>query len=138
YLALGGATGEEHDRGAELGVHYEIGPARHPSSRPDDQHRRRAGRQGDPGGLLYFASLNDELVLSNAPEVPHGIASDEETGEINAEGAHRHIDHAQRVAEGTDLEIHRNTWRYTRLIEQQRAQLLTYRESVLHTDLADE
>jgi len=137
-IRLGGASGEDHDRVAELGGLYVIGTARYPSSRLDDQLRGRAGRQGDPGGSVYFASLNDELVLSNAPEVPHGIASDEETGEINAEAAHRHIDHAQRVAEGTDLEIHRNTWRYTRLIEQQRAQLLTYRERVLHTDLADE
>jgi len=137
-IRLGGPSGEDHDRVAELGGLYVIGTARYPSSRLDDQLRGRAGRQGDPGGSVYFASLNDELVLSNAPEVPHGIASDEETGEIDAEGAHRHIDHAQRVAEGTDLEIHRNTWRYTRLIEQQRAQLLTYRESVLHTDLADE
>lgn len=137
-IRLGGATGEDHDRVAELGGLYVIGTARYPSSRLDDQLRGRAGRQGDPGGSVYFASLNDELVLSNAPDVPSGITADEETGEISAEAAHRHIDHAQRVAEGTDLEVHRNTWRYTRLIEQQRAELLTYRKQLLHTDLADE
>jgi preprotein translocase subunit SecA len=34
------------------------------------------------------------------------------------------------------LEIHRNTWRYTRLIEHQRKVLLEYRDDVLRTDLA--
>src|SRR5699024_3825973 len=107
-----------HDNVAELGGLDVIGTARYPSSRLDEQLRGRAGRQGDPGGSVYFASLNDELVLSNAPDVPHGITADDATGEIDSDAAQRHIDHAQRVAEGTGLEIHRNTWRYTRLIEQ--------------------
>ena len=137
-IRLGGTDEADRDRVAELGGLHVIGTARYPSSRLDDQLRGRAGRQGDPGGSVFFTSLNDELVLSSAPDVPGGIAADEETGEVNTEAAHRHIDHAQRVAEGTDLEIHRNTWRYTRLIERQRGELLTYREKLLHTDLADE
>src|SRR5699024_4856395 len=67
-----------------------------------------------------------------------GLPPDDEPGPSHAEAHHRRIDPPHRVPEGTDLEIHRNPWRYTRLIGQQRAQLLTYRESVLHTDLADE
>ncbi|HWM75044.1 MAG TPA: accessory Sec system translocase SecA2, partial [Nocardioides sp.] len=38
--------------------------------------------------------------------------------------------------EGVQLEIHRNTWRYTRLIEHQRKVLLEYRDDLLRTDLA--
>lgn len=138
-IRLGGAEGgSERERVAELGGLHVIGTARYPSSRLDDQLRGRAGRQGDPGSSVFFASLNDELVLSYAPDIPDGIAADEETGEISAEHAHRQINHAQRVAEGVDLEIHRNTWRYTRLIEHQRREVLAYRDDVLRTALASE
>jgi preprotein translocase subunit SecA len=77
-------------------------------------------------------------VLSNAPDVPEGITDDEETGEIKDPAALRQLNHAQRVAEGVDLEIHRNTWRYTRLIERQRRDLLVHRDKVLRTAYAAE
>ena len=137
-IRLGGADGADRERVAELGGLHVIGTARYPSSRLDDQLRGRAGRQGDPGSTVYFASLNDELVLSCAPDVPDGISAGDDTGEITDEGAHRHIRHAQRVAEGVAAEIHRNTWRYTRLIEHQRRSLLEHRDKVLGTDLASE
>ncbi|MEU6646543.1 accessory Sec system translocase SecA2 [Saccharomonospora sp. NPDC046836] len=137
-IRLGGADGADRERVAELGGLHVIGTARYPSSRLDDQLRGRAGRQGDPGSSVFFASLNDELVLANAPDVPDGIEADDETGEVTDQTAHRQINHAQRVAEGVDLEIHRNTWRYTRLIEHQRAELLTWRDEVLCTEAASE
>ncbi|MFD2397089.1 accessory Sec system translocase SecA2 [Prauserella oleivorans] len=137
-IRLGGADGGDRERVAELGGLHVIGTARYPSSRLDDQLRGRAGRQGDPGSSVFFASLNDELVLANAPDVPEGIEADPESGEITDPAAQRQINHAQRVAEGVDLEIHRNTWRYTRLIEHQRAELLTWRDEVLRTEKAKE
>jgi preprotein translocase subunit SecA len=136
-IRLGGTDGADREAVAELGGLHVIGTARYPSSRLDGQLRGRSGRQGDPGSAVFFASLNDDLVLSNAPDVPDGIA-DDETGEITDAAAHRQINHAQRVAEGVDLEIHRNTWRYTRLIERQRNDLLEHRDTVLRTELAAE
>lgn len=137
-IRLGGADGKDRERVVELGGLHVIGTARYPSSRLDGQLRGRSGRQGDPGSAVFFASLNDELVLSNAPDVPDGIEADDETGEITDQVAQRHINHAQRVAEGVDLEIHRNTWRYTRLIEHQRRELLDHRDKLLRTELAAE
>ncbi|GAB3498599.1 protein translocase subunit secA [Amycolatopsis cihanbeyliensis] len=141
-IRLGGAAAAvgsaERERVAELGGLHVIGTARYPSSRLDDQLRGRAGRQGDPGSSVFFASLNDDLVLGYAPDVPGGIEAEDETGEITAASAYRHIQHAQRVAEGVDLEIHRNTWRYTRLIERQRGELLAHRDKLLRTPLAAE
>lgn len=136
-IRLGGADGQDAERVAELGGLHVIGTARYPSSRLDDQLRGRAGRQGDPGSSVFFASLGDELVLAHAPDIPEGIPADEDTGEITDVAAHRQLNHAQRVAEGVDLEIHRNTWRYTRLIEHQRSELLRYRDDVLRTDTAE-
>jgi preprotein translocase subunit SecA len=137
-IRLGGTEGASREEVAELGGLHVIGTARYPSSRLDGQLRGRSGRQGDPGSAIFFASLNDDLVLSNAPDIPEGIDSDSETGEVTDPAAHRQINHAQRVAEGVDLEIHRNTWRYTRLIERQRAELLEHRDKVLRTGLAAE
>ncbi|MEV6642478.1 accessory Sec system translocase SecA2 [Amycolatopsis sp. NPDC051371] len=137
-IRLGGTDGASRDEVVELGGLHVIGTARYPSSRLDGQLRGRSGRQGDPGSAIFFASLNDELVLSNAPDVPEGIVDDEETGEITDNAALRQLNHAQRVAEGVDLEIHRNTWRYTRLIERQRRDLLVHRDKVLRTAYAAE
>jgi preprotein translocase subunit SecA len=119
---------------AELGGLYVIGSGRHASSRLDDQLRGRAGRQGDPGGSVFFVSLQDELVTQFAP--------DERPPAADPDGLVRHrraayiVGHAQRVAEGVNLQIHRNTWRYTRLLEQQRELILEWRDKVLHTDAA--
>jgi preprotein translocase subunit SecA len=137
-IRLGGADGRDRERITELGGLHVIGTARYPSSRLDGQLRGRSGRQGDPGSAVFFASLNDDLVLSNAPDVPEGIEADEETGEVTDPAAQRQINHAQRVAEGVHLEVHRNTWRYTRLIEHQRRELLEHRNKVLRTRLAAE
>ncbi len=131
-IRLGGTDGADAERVAELGGLHVIGTARYPSSRLDDQLRGRAGRQGDPGSSVFFASLADELVLAHAPDVAD-LPADEDSGEVTDPAAHRQINHAQRVAEGVDLEIHRNTWRYTRLIEHQRAEMLKYRDEVLRT-----
>ena len=46
------------------------------------------------------------------------------------------VEHAQRVAEGVNHEIHRNTWRYSVVIEQQRKALAERRERLLTTDVA--
>jgi len=46
------------------------------------------------------------------------------------------VEHAQRVADGANHELHRNTWAYHRLTGQQRAIVLDTREKVLTGDLA--
>ena len=131
----GGA--EAHDKVAELGGLLVIGTGRYPSSRLDDQLRGRSGRQGDPGGSIMFASLGDDQVIQYAPDATAGAEpDDDDIGRLVDATTKRFIDHAQKVSEGVQLEIHRNTWRYTRLIEHQRKVLLEYRDELLTTDLA--
>jgi preprotein translocase subunit SecA len=137
-IRLGGSDQRDWDRVAELGGLYVIGAGQHESSRVDDQLRGRAGRQGDPGGSVFFASLEDELVVRNAGQeippspqmTPDGLVEDEQVDWAVA--------HAQRVAEGVNYEIHRNTWRYSVVIEQQRKALAERRERVLTTDVTAE
>ncbi|WP_344081859.1 accessory Sec system translocase SecA2 [Luedemannella helvata] len=130
-IRLGGS--DEHDKAkvAKLGGLYVIGQGRHDSRRVDDQLRGRAGRQGDPGGSVFFVALEDELVARHAGDVLPRSPKMNFDGLITDDRVDWAIGHAQRVAEGVHHEIHRNTWRYSVVIEQQRVALAERRERVL-------
>jgi len=130
-IRLGGTSG---DPGliAGLGGLYVIGTGRHASSRIDNQLRGRAGRQGDPGGSVFFASMEDELILQYAPDEARAKLPD--AGAHSSSGEHWVLGHAQRVAEGVNLEIHRNTWQYNKLVDDQRHIVLGHRDRVLRGD----
>ncbi|MFF0267300.1 accessory Sec system translocase SecA2 [Kribbella sp. NPDC004536] len=137
-IRLGGKD-ETHDKdkALELGGLYVIGTGLHASRRLDDQLRGRAGRQGDPGGTLFFASLADELVTRYS--VSSGLRPHpDDTGRLTDRKSVGMLEHAQRVADGANAELHRTTWQYNRLTGQQRAILLDTREKVLTGDLAAE
>jgi preprotein translocase subunit SecA len=138
-IRLGGSGGADgaadHDRVAELGGLYVIGTGRHASSRLDNQLRGRSGRQGDPGGSVFFVSMEDELITSYAPDTPapRDVAADGRVRDVRADEA---VGHAQRVADGTNLEIHRNTYRYYELIDKQRGIVLDHRDRLMRGDAA--
>ncbi|AHH94676.1 accessory Sec system translocase SecA2 [Kutzneria viridogrisea] len=134
-IRLGGADGADRDRVVELGGLYVIGTSRHYTSRLDDQLRGRSGRQGDPGGSVFFSSMDGELVTRHAPDAPAPTKVDAD-GLVTDKGARHTIDHAQRVAEATNLEVHANTWRYNQLTAEHRRILGERRDALLRTDLA--
>jgi preprotein translocase subunit SecA len=133
-IKLGGSAGDR-DEIAGLGGLLVVGTGRHESSRLDHQLSGRAGRQGDPGGSVFFASMEDDLLTQYAPDTAPPDAVDDD-GLVADAGAYWSLGHAQRVAEGVNLEIHRNTWRYNKLIEEQRRIVLDHREKVLTTGAA--
>ncbi len=135
-IRLGGSEGDPGEI-ASLGGLYVVGTGRHASSRLDHQLRGRSGRQGDPGGSVFFVSLEDELIVSYAPETepPREVDAD---GRVSDAAAQAAVAHAQRVAESSHLEIHRNTFRYNKLIEDQRQVVLTHRDRMLRTGAAAE
>ena len=138
-IRLGGTSGNR-DQIAALGGLQVIGTGKHESSRLDHQLRGRSGRQGDPGGAVFFASLEDDLVVQYAPGAPStgsaGSAGSAGPGPVLDARAHQALSHAQRVAEGVNLEIHRNTWRYSKLVDDQRGIVLAHRDRLLRTDAA--
>ena len=135
-IRLGGSDQADYDRIAELGGLYIIGSGRHDSRRVDDQLRGRSGRQGDPGNSVFFVSLEDELVVRHAPELIPASPKMHADGLVVDDQVTYAVEHAQRVAEGVNHEIHRNTWRYSVVIEQQRIALAERRERLLTTDVA--
>jgi preprotein translocase subunit SecA len=133
-IRLGGRRGDG-GQVAGLGGLYVIGTGRYWSSRLDNQLRGRSGRQGDPGSSVFFASMEDQLVEHYAPDAdpPRDVAAD---GLVADPRAYWTVGHAQRVAEGANLEIHRNTWRYSKVVEDQRRLVLEQRDRVLTTGAA--
>lgn len=136
-IRLGGSddTGTAEQTVAELGGLHVVGTGRHNTQRLDNQLRGRAGRQGDPGSSVFFASWEDEVVASHLEPGKLPTETDDE-GRITNPKAAALIDHAQRVAEGRLLDVHANTWRYNQLIAQQRAIIVDRRNTLLSTPTA--
>ncbi|GAA2014364.1 accessory Sec system translocase SecA2 [Brevibacterium samyangense] len=106
-----------------------IGAGRYPSSRLDDQLRGRAGRQGDPGSSVFFTSLEDEL-MTRVPEAQRFKEEGDETGFIASKRAAQLVEHAQRMSEGENTAVHRDTWRFNQLMSRQREVVLRRRAAV--------
>lgn len=122
---------------ADLGGLLVIGAGRYPSSRLDDQLRGRAGRQGDPGTSVFFTSLEDSL-LDRVPDAQRFVEDGDETGFIDSKRAAQMVEHAQRIAEGENTAIHRDTWRFNELMAKQRQLVLQRRVKVREGHGVDE
>ena len=134
-IRLGGADEAAHDEVVDLGGLCVIGLARHRTERLDNQLRGRAGRQGDPGSSVFFVALDDDMVTEGGAGEELTVTPDAD-GLIRDPRAAAFVDRAQRVTEATMLSIHATTWKYNKLIGDQRKILDDRRERLLTTDLA--
>ena len=134
-IRLGGTDEADRDAVVELGGLAVIGTARHRTSRLDNQLRGRAGRQGDPGTSVFFVSLEDDVVaVGGAGEsVTAHPAGD---GRIDSKRVQDFVEHCQRVTEGQLLEIHAQTWKYNKLLADQRVIIDERRANLLDTPRA--
>ena len=134
-IKLGGADENDHDAVVKLGGLAVIGTSRHRTARLDNQLRGRAGRQGDPGLALFFVSLEDDVVVVGGAgeEVTARPAAD---GSIESKRIRDWMEHCQRVTEGQLLEIHSQTWKYNKLLADQRDIIDKRRAELLDTDRA--
>ena len=134
-IKLGGADENDHDAVVKLGGLAVIGTSRHRTARLDNQLRGRAGRQGDPGLALFVVSLEDDVVVVGGAgeEVTARPAAD---GSIESKRIRDWIEHCQRVTEGQLLEIHSQTWKYNKLLADQRDIIDKRRAELLDTDRA--
>ncbi|AZZ82517.1 MULTISPECIES: accessory Sec system translocase SecA2 [Gordonia] len=135
-IRLGGSADDAAARDAvvELGGLCVVGTGRHDTERLDSQLRGRAGRQGDPGTSVFFSSLEDPVVTKNLAFKRDPVSPNED-GSMGSKGIDL-IEQAQRIAEGVRLELHANTWRYNKLVNQQRDIIVDRRMKILTTDTA--
>lgn len=133
-IVLGGKTGADQAPVRDAGGLLVLASGLYPSNRLDAQLRGRSGRQGDPGRTAVYAALDDDLVVSAASDARSLFGEGREPdGQIAGAAVLRTVQHAQRVAEGADLEALRATWRYHAVVAAQRAQVQVARELILTT-----
>jgi preprotein translocase subunit SecA len=124
-IKLGGAgSSPDHDAVVRLGGLCVIGTERHGSARVDEQLRGRAGRQGDPGESVFFASLEDDIVVTQGPAHPTPVPS-------GPPRPHRAVDVAQGNVEDRDLELRATSHEYDEILDRQYAELCRFRERVV-------
>ncbi len=134
-IKLGGADERDHQKVVKLGGLAVIGTARHRTARLDNQLRGRAGRQGDPGLSLFFVSFEDDMVAVGGAGEEVSARPDAD-GLIDSKRVRDWIEHCQRVTEGQLLEIHSQTWKYNKLLADQREIIDERRAALLSTDQA--
>ncbi|MFP7365822.1 accessory Sec system translocase SecA2 [Corynebacterium callunae] len=134
-IRLGGADEADYEEVVKLGGLAVIGTARHRSQRLDNQLRGRAGRQGDPGLSLFFVSLEDDVVVAGGSGESVSAQPDT-TGLIDSNRIRDWVAHCQRVTEGQLLEIHSETWKYNKLLADQRVIIDERRDRILDSNLA--
>src|SRR5699024_8534279 len=134
-IRLGGPDESNYDQVVELGGLAVIGTARHRTSRLDNQLRGRAGRQGDPSLRLFLVSLQDDVVVTGGAG-ESVTAQPDATGLIDSQRVRDWVAHCQRDTEGQLLEIRSQTWKYNKLLADQRVIIDERRARLLDTDLA--
>lgn len=134
-IRLGGADESNRDAVVERGGLCVIGLGKHRTDRLDNQLRGRAGRQGDAGSSVFFVSLDDPVISEGAAGETLSVLP-EDDGRVRDKRAYQFIDRAQRVTEATMLSIHATTWKYNKLIGDQREILDERREKLLTTNAA--
>jgi preprotein translocase subunit SecA len=135
-IMLGGGDPDQHARVAALGGLYVIGTNRHESLRIDNQLRGRAGRQGDPGSSRFFISLDDDLIKRYGVMslIPKGHRPERSMTPIADRIVAREIARAQRIVEGQNFEIRRTLWKYSALVDEQRAIVYRWRQELLEDE----
>ncbi len=107
-----------------------VGLGRYESARLDRQLRGRSGRQGDPGSSVFFTSLED-AVVSRHIEINEPPVNVGDGGRITDPKFLYVYEHAQRVAEGKLLQLHRTTRKYNKIVDAHSEIFLNTRERIL-------
>jgi preprotein translocase subunit SecA len=135
-IRLGGPDEADRDAVVALGGLYVIGTNRHESLRIDNQLRGRAGRQGDPGSSRFFIALDDDLIQRYGVMalIPKAHVPRAQAAAVDDDVVRREIARAQRIVEGQNFDIRRTLWKYSAVVDDQRAIVYRWRQELLHDD----
>ena len=123
-----------HDLVISLGGLHVIGTEHHEARRIDNQLRGRAGRQGDPGSSVFYASLEDDLIKRFGGDQIKGLMNwaglDDETPIENGI-LRRAIENTQKKVEGYHFDIRKHLVEYDDVINKQREVIYGERRKIL-------
>jgi len=125
---------EEHDKVVQLGGLHIIGTEHHEARRIDNQLRGRAGRQGDPGGSRFYASLEDEIVHRFGGDRVKGLmqwAGMDENTPIEHPIVNRAMTNSQVQTEGYHFNIRKHLVEYDDIINKHREVIYAERGKIL-------
>ena len=98
-----------------LGGLFIIGTERHESRRIDNQLRGRSGRQGDPGGSIFFISLQDELMRIFGGDSIDGMLKKlglKKNESIDHPWINKAMERAQKKVESRNFDIRKTLIKY--------------------------
>lgn len=126
----------------ELGGLAVIGTERMSSLRIDLQLRGRAGRQGDPGFSQFFVSLEDSLMLKNAPDwVQKYVKKHDYDGSVRelTQRKYRKLFHdAQELSDSQSAMNRTQTLQFDDILKQQREKVYAMRDWLMQPEVAAE
>ena len=118
----------------ELGGLFIIGTERHESRRIDNQLRGRSGRQGDPGGTIFFISLQDELMRIFGGESIDGVLKKlglKENESIDHPWINKSMERAQKKVESRNFDIRKTLIKFDDVMNDQRQVIFSQRLKIL-------
>jgi preprotein translocase subunit SecA len=123
------------DQAKKAGGLLVLGTERMSSARVDNQLRGRAGRQGEPGASQFFVSLEDRVVIENAPRRVRLYTekhANQPQQALNRRGRFgRVIDHAQGADSASQRSARFSTLQYGEVFRVQRDKVYATRDAVM-------
>ncbi|MGM0238850.1 accessory Sec system translocase SecA2 [Enterococcus sp. AZ103] len=123
-----------------------VGTERMTSERIDNQLRGRAGRQGDPGDSVFFVSLEDKIVIENAPkwvaktrkkfttEIDVESEKDLESP-LTAKRFQKIINKSQNSKKNQEYENRKNVLDYDEIVSIQREKIYETRNMIMRSEM---
>lgn len=118
-----------------------IGTERMNNKRIDNQLRGRAGRQGEPGEAVFYVSLEDKVIIENAPNwvrkarisLSNKILEGERSSEdkIHQYRLKRVMDKAQKKLSNAEFQSRKNTLAFDTILSDQRNRIYEARNKVM-------
>ena len=118
----------------KLGGLFIIGTERHESRRIDNQLRGRSGRQGDPGGTIFFISLQDELMRIFGGDSIDGMLKKlglKENESIDHPWINKAMERAQKKVETRNFDIRKTLIKFDDVMNDQRQVIFSQRLKIL-------
>jgi preprotein translocase subunit SecA len=128
------STDVEHDEVVALGGLHIIATERHEARRIDNQLRRRAGRQGDPGSSRFYLSLEDDLMRIFGSDRISGLMQRlgmEEGVPIEHKMVTKAIERAQKQVEAQNFSVRKHLLEYDDVMNKQRESIYALRRELL-------